>query len=216
MIRVVIVDDHLLVRQGIRALLTKNRDIDIIGEASTGDEAVNICLELTPDVVLMDIAMPRMDGIQATRRLLAEKATKAVLALSMHSDTVLVQQMLHEGARGYVLKTAAVEELCLAIHAAYNGHMYLSPAVANPIFDALRSNLAAQNDVAVRELTMREREVLQLIVEGNTTNAIADTLSISPKTVEKHRSGVMQKLGVRDLASLVRIAIKHKLVFTEH
>lgn len=213
MICVVIADDHLLVRQGICSLLEKSTDIKVVGEAATGFEAIDVCLALKPDVVLMDIAMPRMDGIQATRRVLAEKSAKSVLGLSMHADSILVKQMLCEGAKGYVVKNAAVEELRMAIHAANNGHMYLSPIVASPVFDALRPTLADTIDSTIRELTAREREVLQLIVEGHTNGSIADLLTISSKTVEKHRSSIMTKLDVNDLASLVRTAIKHNLVF---
>lgn len=212
MIRVVIADDHLLVRQGIRVLLEKSNEIEVIGEAATGEEAVAVCAELNPDVVLMDVSMPRMDGIQATRRLMNENHGVAVLALSMHSDAILVKQMLYEGAKGYVLKNAAVEELRLAIQAASHGHMYLSPNIASPIFESLRSTMLETTERPGGELTPREREVLQLIVEGHTNLMISDFLSISPKTVEKHRASIMQKLDVRDVASLVRTALKHKLV----
>jgi len=216
MIRVLVVDDHQLVRQGIRSLLDKASDIDVIGEAEDGQEALELIEQMQPDVALMDVSMPRLDGIQATQQIIARDLPVKVIALTMHDDTVLIKEMLQKGARGYVLKQAAFEELVAAIEAAWRGHMFVSPAVSGPVFESLLHPVTQEESASYDDLlTPREREVLQLIVEGHTNAAVADQLSISIKTVEKHRSNLMSKLDVHDLASLIRVAIKHKLIFLD-
>jgi DNA-binding NarL/FixJ family response regulator len=215
-IRVLIVEDHHLVRQGIRSLLEKAEDIEVVGEAADGQEAVELTERLAPDVVVMDIAMPRMDGSQALVRIRALDAATQVIMLSMYSDEALVRQALRHGAKGYLLKRSVTEELLLAIRAASQGDTYLSPAISGPI---IADSLALQADAEMlgpsAQLTPREREVLQLVSEGNTNAAIAEAMGISVKTVEKHRANVMSKLNVHDLAGLMRAAIKHGLVFLE-
>lgn len=216
MIRVIIADDHNLVRQGIRALLEKEDYIQVIGEAATGHEAISLVESLKPDVVVMDIVMPRMDGAQATERILALDTPTAVIILSMHSDTILAQQLLRQGIKGYLLKDSIAEELPLAIRFASQGRVYLSPAIS----DSVLTNLMMPQPEEIPEslgdlLTPREREVLQLIAEGYTNSAIAEALTISVKTVEKHRANLMAKLDVHDLPTLIRVAIKQGLIFTD-
>lgn len=213
-IRLVLADDHHLVRQGIRALLEKSEDIQVVGEASNGREAVELVERLAPDVLVMDIAMPRLDGIQAIEQVLAANADTQIVVLSMYSDKALVRQALKNGASGYLLKGSVVEELLLAVRAANKGEIYLSPAVSRSILADLIAVPA--NDTApdpFKQLTPREREVLQLIAEGHTNSAIAQQLNVSAKTVEKHRAGLMSKLDVHNLSELIRAAIKQRLVF---
>jgi DNA-binding NarL/FixJ family response regulator len=216
MIRVVIADDHHLVRQGIRALLEKTDDIAVIGEAATGQEAVELAETLKPEVVVMDISMPRLDGVQASERILALDLPTEVVILSMHSDTVLAQQLLRQGVKGYLLKDSIAEELALALRSASQGRLYLSPAISDSVMTALMTTSEDEPPESAAELlTPREREVLQLIAEGYTNNAMAETLTISVKTVEKHRANLMAKLAVHDLPTLIREAIKHGLIYME-
>jgi DNA-binding NarL/FixJ family response regulator len=216
MIRVLIADDHHLVRGGIRALLEQYDDIQVIGEASTGFEALEMVEELEPNIVIMDISMPRMDGLQASKRILALDKPVAVVVLSMHSDSVLAQKLLREGVKGYLLKNSIAEELPMAVRSASQGKVYLSPAISESVLNTLMEPVPDEvPESPAGLLTPREREVLQLIAEGHTNNAIADTLSISVKTVEKHRANLMSKLDVHDLPSLMRTAIKYGLVFID-
>ena len=216
MIRVVVAEDHHLVRQGIRALLERTDDITVVGEAANGHEAVELVKRLAPDVLVIDIAMPRLDGLQAIGRMHAHGLPTRAVLLSMYSDETLVRQALRKGARGYLLKRSVVEELLLAIRAANRGDLYLSPAISRAIVtDLLRLEDDAKVLSPFERLTPREREVLQLIAEGHTNTAIAQILKISVKTVEKHRSNLMSKLHVHGLAGLIRTAIKHQLVFLD-
>jgi len=215
-IRVIIADDHHLVRQGIRALLEKADDIEVVGEAADGQEAVELAERLAPDVLVMDIAMPRLSGTQAAGRVRALGAATQVVILSMYSDETLVRQALRNGAKGYLLKRSVTEELLLAIRAASRGEIYLSPAVSGSIVaDFLTLQTDADACSPLEWLTPREREVLQLISEGHTNSAIAQILTVSVKTVEKHRSNLMSKLNVHNLAELIRAAIKHGLILPD-
>ncbi len=216
MIRVIIADDHHLVRQGIRALLEKSDGIQVIGEASDGQEAVDLVRKLTPDIVVMDISMPRLDGIQATEQIRALDEPTEVVILSMHSKANIVQQVLRNGAKGYLLKSSISEELLLAIQAASRGQVYLSPGISQTLLNNLWAleEEAGAGDMA-KLLTPREHEVLQLISEGHTNNDIAELLTISVKTVEKHRANLMAKLEVNDLPGLMRAAIRHGLIFVD-
>jgi DNA-binding NarL/FixJ family response regulator len=213
-IRVVIADDHHLVRQGIRALLDKADDIEVVGEAEDGQQALHLVEKLAPDVLLIDVAMPRLDGMQAIERVRLAHATTQTIILSMYSDEAMVRQALRSKVSGYVLKSSVVEELLLAVRAANRGELYLSPAVTQYVLGDLEPD-GTQDDLPFDRLTPREREVLQLVSEGNTNAAIANTLQISVKTVEKHRSSLMAKLDVHDVAGLVRVAIKHGLIFLD-
>jgi DNA-binding NarL/FixJ family response regulator len=216
MIRVILADDHHLVRGGIRALLDRADDIEVTGEAADGQQAVELTEQLAPDVLVMDIAMPRLDGIQATERIRALGLVTKVVILSMHADKTLVRQALRAGARGYLLKSSVTDEMLVAIRAAMRGEIYLSPAISATLVDEFLDLERGSGECdPFDQLTPREREVLQLVAEGHTNTAIAGLMNISVRTVEKHRSSLMSKLGVRDLAGLLRAAIKHGLVFLE-
>ena len=215
-IRVVVADDHHLVRQGIRALLEKAEDIEVVGEAEDGQEAVELVEWLAPDVLVLDIAMPRLNGSQALGRVRALGVATQVVILSMYSEETLVRQALQNGAKGYLLKQSVAEELLLAVRAASQGEIYLSPAISGSVvagFLTLQTDADGANPR--RRLTRREREVLQLISEGHTNKAIAQILKVSAKTVEKHRANLMSKLNVHNLAGLVRAGIKHGLILIE-
>jgi DNA-binding NarL/FixJ family response regulator len=214
--RVILADDHHVVREGIRALLEKSGDFEVVGEASDGQEAVDLVERLLPDVLVMDIAMPRLNGIEATRRIGALQLATRVVILSMLSDEALVRQALRSGARGYLLKQSVTEELVLAIHAASRGDTYLSPAISGIIVDDfLMRRPDSQTLSPLDRLTSREREVMQLIAEGHTNVQIAKTLNISVKTAESHRANLMDKLDIHDVAGLTRAAIKHGLIFLD-
>ncbi|MBE7551284.1 MAG: response regulator transcription factor [Anaerolineales bacterium] len=213
MIRVILADDHHLVRQGIRSLLEKTGDIEILAEAENGQEAVKLAERLLPDVLVMDIAMPRLNGIQAAEQIRSLGLAAQVVILSMYSDETVVRQALRAGVRGYLLKRSVVEELLLALRAAMRGEIYLSPAVSQMMMtDFLAGQSAAEVASPFDQLSAREREALKLVAEGATNKAIAEAMQISVKTVEKHRTNLMTKLNVHDLAGLIRIAIKHGLI----
>lgn len=214
MIRVVIADDHHLVRQGLRALLEHNGGVEVVGEASTGFEAVEQAAKLQPDVIVMDLSMPRLDGVQAAARILAAGGPTQVVVVSMHADSTVIYGLVKQGIKGYLLKDALTDELLLAIRSAAAGKLYLSPTISESVMDMLISpprNGGADDN----PLTTREREVLQLIAEGHTNMAIANTLTISVKTVEKHRANIMTKLEAEDLATLIRVAIRRGYIFVD-
>ncbi len=215
-IRVILADDHSLVRHGIRALLEKAADIEVVAEAGDGKEALELTRQHAPDVLLVDIAMPRMDGLQAIQQVRALKNATRVVVLSMYSDPNLVRKALQIGAAGYLLKSSVPDELLLAVRAVFRGDLYLSPPVAQPIVHAyLQAADEATPESPWGQLTPREREVLQLVAQGQTNTAIADKLGVSVKTIEKHRSNLMLKLEVHSLAELVAIAARQRLVFDD-
>jgi DNA-binding NarL/FixJ family response regulator len=212
MISVIVVDDHHLVRQGIRSLLEKAPDIRVVGEAADGIEAVKLAQQLKPDVVVMDILMPNMNGTQAAERMRSMVPAPRVILLTMYSDPTLVQQALRYGVRGYLLKASVVEELLLAVRAAAHGDLYLSPAISSSLVESsMKADRVGMNG-SLAGLSPREIEVLELIAQGHTSASIGQVLGISEKTVEKHRSSLMEKSGIHDVAGLVRFAIKHNLV----
>ncbi len=215
MIRVLIAEDHHLVRQGIRALLEKAEDIKVIGEAKDGQEAVELAEQLSPDVIIMDLSMPRLNGNQATERIRAQHLPCQVVILSMYSDDTLVKQALRSGVKGYLLKQSVTEELLLAVRAACRGETFLSSAVSGSILADMLAGRNEKDTEPFDRLSAREQQVLKLVAEGRTNNAIAQIMNVSVKTVEKHRSSLMQKLGVHDMAGLVRIAMKHGLIFMD-
>ncbi len=212
MIRVLLVEDHTLVRAGLRALLERAGDIYVLGEASNGQEGVELTRSLKPDVVIMDIMMPRLNGIQAAEHIQNLKLPAKVLLLSMYSEEGLVHQALQSGARGYVLKTSVSEELLEAVHTVARGETYLSATISSIVVESAFSPSAFQSSNPLDNLSPREKEILQLIAEEHTSIEIAEMLFISEKTVEKHRANLMEKLHVRNLAGVVRLAIKYGLI----
>lgn len=212
MIRILIAEDHLMVRAGIRALLEKAGDIKILGEASHGQEAVDMTRELKPDVLVMDIMMPRMNGIQAAQKIRDFKLPTYILLLSMYSDAGFVHQALQSGVKGYVLKSSVSNELLLAVRVVAKGNTFLSSPISEIREEsAIHPHAVTEND-PLSSLSPREKEVLQLIAEEYTSSEIAKILFISEKTVEKHRARLIEKLNVRSLAGLVRLAVKYHLV----
>ena len=216
MIRVVLAEDHHLVRQGIRTLLEKVEDIEVVGEAADGREAVQLVEQLLPDVLLLDVAMPRLDGIQAANRVRALGVPTQVIILSMHQDESTVRRALESGALGYVLKGSVYEELLLAIRAAVRGDPYLAPAIAAIVVDQfLNGDASARQPRLTPRLTPREREVLQLIAEGHKNAGVAESLGISIRTVERHRANIHAKMGANDLTSLLREARRYGFLFSD-
>jgi DNA-binding NarL/FixJ family response regulator len=212
MIRVLIAEDHLMVRAGIRALLEKAGDINVLGEASNGQEAVEMTGNLKPDVLIMDIMMPRMNGLQATENIREMRLPTNILLLSMYSDEGLVHQALQCGVKGYVLKSSVSEELIRAIRAVSNGQTYLSGPISAIVESVIHPYPTGKDGNPLSNLSPREKEILQLIAEEYTSGEIAKMLVISEKTVEKHRARLMEKLSVRNVAGLVRQAVKYHLV----
>ncbi|HEX5942356.1 MAG TPA: response regulator transcription factor [Anaerolineales bacterium] len=213
MIRVLIAEDHLMVRAGIRALLEKAGDIHVLGEASNGQEAVEMTESLKPDVLIMDIMMPRMNGIQAAENIREKRLSTHILLLSMYSDEGFVHQALQYGVKGYVLKSSVSDELIWAVHAVANGKTYLSSPISEIVVESsINPHSGLQDGDPLSVLSPREKEILQLIAEEYTSAEIGKMLGISEKTVEKHRTKLMEKLNVRNLAGLVRLAVKYHLV----
>ncbi len=206
MTRVLLADDHKILRQGLRTLLEQEKDIQIVGEADNGRSSVKLTGELAPDVVIMDVAMPDLNGIDATRRITEAEPRTRVLALSMHNDGRYVKGMLQAGARGYILKDCAAEELTHAIRTVMAGQIYVSPGVTGTIVNDYVRQLTAADEPAT--LTRREREVLQLLAEGGSTANIAAGLHLSVKTIETHRKRIMDKLDLRSIAELTKYAIR--------
>jgi DNA-binding NarL/FixJ family response regulator len=209
-IRILIADDHQIFREGLRTLLKSRSDIEVIGEAENGRAVVSLAAELAPDVIIMDVAMPDLNGIEATRQISAGRASAKVLALSMHSDSRFVTRMLQAGAQGYLLKDCAFEELTLAIDTIVGEGVYLSPGVTGVVVRDYVQHLGT-GDTALTGLSPREREVLQLVAEGLTTKDIALKLHISVKTVETHRKQIMDKLEIRSVAELTKYAVREGL-----
>ena len=206
-IRVLLADDHALMREGLRALLNATPDIEVVGEVRTGCEAQRQVLQLNPDVVLMDIAMPDLNGIEAAQMIHLKCPTVRIVMLSMHATAEYVYRAFAAGASGYLLKEMAVEEVITAVRTVHGGGRYLSPALAESMPDPGSGYARGPVD----SLSTRERQVLQLVVEGRTSSEIARMIHLSPKSVETYRSRLMLKLGVRDLPSLVKFALEHGL-----
>lgn len=212
-IRILIADDHNIVREGVRMILTSQEDFEVVGEASTGREALEQARSLQPDVVVMDISMPDMTGIQATEKIRKELPSVQVLGLTMHEEDSYVFELLRVGAAGYVLKRAAAEDLVSGVRAAHRGEAFLYPSVAKRVVeDFLQRATAQEKEQALDGLTEREREVLTLIAEGLTNQTIASRLFISIKTVQTHRAHILEKLNLHDRTELVRYAIRKGLI----
>jgi DNA-binding NarL/FixJ family response regulator len=212
-ISVLLVDDHTVVRQGLRALLSAEEDIEVQGEAENGRQAVILAKKLVPDVVVMDVAMPLLNGLEATRQILKAVPSAKVLVLTSYGDDDCVAQMMDAGASGYLIKQTAANDLLKAIREVQRGNAYFSPAIARRLRDQCREAFTTgQSPRKATELTSREGEVLQLIAEGFSNKQIAAELSISIKTVEKHRQQVMNKLNIHDVAGLTRYAISKGMI----
>ena len=210
-ITIVLADDHKIMREGLRALLEKQPDFEVAAEADNGLNAVQLAKKLKPDIIIMDIGMPGLNGIEATRQIAAEAPSTKVIALSMHSDKRFVIEMLKAGASAYLLKDSASEELASAIRTVISGKPYLSPNITDVVLKDYLSTVSKTEPNAFTLLTPREREVLQLIAEGRTTKQIATALFLSVKTVETHRQQIMEKLGLRSIAELTKYAIREGL-----
>ncbi len=206
--RILLADDHEIVREGLRALIEKRTDMEVTGEANSGWEAVRLVRKLTPDLIIMDISMPDLNGIDATRQVLAESPKVRVVALSMHSDKRFVLGMLKSGARGYLLKESAFRELISAIEAVLADQIYLSPKIAGTVINDFVQSISARDISDSYLLTDGERAVLQLIAEGRVTREIAAKLHISVKTVEARRKKMMEKLKLNNLAELIKFAVR--------
>jgi len=213
--KVVLADDHVLFRDGLRVLLEKEADLKVVGEANNGREAVRLAAELQPDIVVMDVSMPDLNGIEAAREISARTPKTRVLGLSMHSDRRFVARMLQAGAAGYLLKDCDYEEFIRAVRAVLAGQTYLSPAVAGGVVNAHVRGGAAAASSALRDLTPRQREILQLVAEGRATKQIAAHLHVSVKTVDAHRQHIMDKLGLHSVAELTKFAVREGLTSPE-
>ncbi|MEJ2069777.1 MAG: response regulator transcription factor [Syntrophobacterales bacterium] len=211
-IRIIIADDHQIVRQGLKLLLEKESDMEVVGEAEDGRRTVTLAKDLTPDIVLMDVKMPEMNGIEASYQILSEFPNVNVIALSMYSDRRFVLDMLKAGARGYLLKDCAFEELAQAIRLVMAKKTYLSPGIAEIVVKDFVTHDAGAKQSVFSALTPREGEVLQMIAEGKRTGQIADLLRISKKTVDTHRQQIMFKLKTRSVAELTKFAIREGLI----
>lgn len=215
-IRLLLADDHAVVRSGLRLLLEAQPDMVIIGEAENGEEAIRRTAELQPDVVLMDIEMPGMNGIEAARRIKAQSPETSVLALTMYEDDQYFFEMLRAGASGYVPKRAAPDELATAIRAVSRGEVFLHPSLAGRlVLDYLQRRDVEEQEPAADDLTPREQEVLTLIAQGLSNNEIADQLVISAKTVDRHRENIMRKLNLHNRVDLVKYALRKGLIDLE-
>jgi len=212
-IRVLIVDDHTLVRDGIKALLALSADIEVVGEAANGMEALEKVKEFAPDVVLMDLAMPIMGGLEATRRIRKEFTGTKVLALTQYDDADYVVPVIEAGAQGFITKMSAFSELATAIQAVYRGESYLSPSAATALVEEFQVKRGAEGEKdPYQQLTNREREVLKLLAEGYTAREIADMLVVSPKTVEWYRTSLMEKLNIHNKTDLIKFAIRKRVI----
>ncbi len=210
-IRVILADDHKIVRDGLRSLLEKQSDIEVVAEAHNGRTAVKQVHELSPDIVIMDISMSDLNGIEATYQIIAKSPNIKVLALSMHSDKRFVEGMLKAGASGFMLKDSAFTELVSAIRVLTSNQIYLSPPIASVVTEDYISKKTKAGFSIHSTLTSREREVLQLLAEGKSTKEISSSLNVSVKTIETHRKKIMEKLNIKSIAGLTKYAIREGL-----
>jgi DNA-binding NarL/FixJ family response regulator len=213
--RILLADDHKITRQGLRSLLEKQQDMEVVAEAENGRAAARLAAEMAPDVIIMDVTMPDLNGVEATKQILSKSPDIKIIALSMHSDTLFVTEMLKSGAAGYLLKDCAFEELTRAIRTVVDGKTYLSPSISGVVVEDYLHRLSKVDFSNSDVLTDREREVLQLMAEGNSTKQIALRLHISTKTVETHRRQIMGKLDIHTVAELTKYAIRKGLTSLE-
>ena len=213
--RIILADDHAIVRHGLSQLLQQEDEIEVVAETQDGRSTVELARKLSPDIVIIDIGMPDLNGIDATYQILRESSTIKILALSMHSSKNFVIEMLKAGASGYLLKECALEELVIAVKAVMAGKTYLSPSIADVVVENYVRQSSNEDDTVFSVLSQREREVLQLMAEGKTTKQVAMGLHISPKTVEGHRLRIMDKLNIDNIAQLTKYAIQEGLTAPE-
>jgi len=216
MISIILVDDHVIMRDGLRHLLDEESDIEVVGEADNGRKAVKLALEKKPDIVIMDIAMQDMNGIEATRQIKSNNPEIKVIALSMHSERQIVVGVFRAGASGYLLKESSSLELVDAIRTIHIGRKYLSQKISDIVLQEISDVKKDTKEIGVDVLTNRECEILQLISEGNSTKKVADVLFISPKTVESHRANIMEKLNIHNIPELTKYAIRAGLTSLEN
>ena len=210
-VRLLLADDHRIFRDGLRPLLAAHADLQVVAEAEDGEEALRLCLQHRPDVAVLDISMPGLNGLEVARCLAREAPEVRVIFLSMHSDRRYVLEALRVGAKGYLLKDAGFDELLSAVRAVHDGHVFLGDAVNEQVLRDYLSLAETGGDGALAPLSPREREVLKLLAEGGSTKEIAHELSVSVKTVETHRKAVMDKLEIRSIAELTKYAIREGL-----
>ncbi len=211
MIRILLVDDHKILRDGIRSLIKSYSDMEVVGEAADGRKGIQLAGELSPDVVIMDISMPGLNGVDATRKITADHPAIKVVALSMHYDKQFISEIFKAGASGYLIKDSAFDELEHAIRVVLDNKTYINPQIASIVVESLVSQSSGPSPKSFSLLTDREREVLQLIAEGKSTKEIAADLHVSAKTIESHRRQVMGKLNIRNVAELTKYAIREGL-----
>ncbi len=215
-LRLLIADDHAVLREGLHLILAAEPDFEVVGEAATGHEAVRLAHQLKPDVILMDISMPELSGLDATLALAVGDGSPRIIMLSMHASSEYVFEAFRAGARGYLLKESAGSEIVEAIREVWHGRRYVSPRIASAVIeDYVRARADASVKSPLERLSSRERQVLELVVEGRSSAEIGPLLNLSPKTVDTYRSRLMRKLGVENLAHLVRFAVEHGLTKPE-
>lgn len=214
-IRILLADDHKIVRDGLRTLIEKETGMEVIGEAENGRKALKMVQKIRPNIVIIDVTMPDMNGIEATRKIVTEAPGVKVIALSMHSDRRFVLGMLEAGASGYLMKDCAFDELAKAVRSVATGQTYLSPSIADVLVKGYLDKVNEKLSAARSPLTQREREILQLLAEGQSSKEIASHLGVSVKTVETHRRNMMQKLNMRSVAELTKYAIREGLISVE-
>jgi DNA-binding NarL/FixJ family response regulator len=208
-ITIVIADDHAIVRQGLKKILKEEKDIQVVGEAQNGREAVDKVQELRPDLVIMDIAMPELNGIEATRQIKQAGMGTKIIILSMHDHGRYIRELLGLGVSGYLLKNAASRDIVKAVKSAIEGNTYLSPSISSRVIeDYVGMNKKSLEEELYNTLSNREREVFQMVVEGSATKKIAETLCVSPSTIKSHRSNIMEKLKMDNLSQLIQYAIQ--------
>ena len=212
-VRILLADDHTVMRSGLRALLERQQNFEVVGEADNGREAVSLCASLLPDIVIMDVGMPLLNGVEATKALLRQSPSTGVVMLSMHSDEVYVMRSLQAGARAYLLKDSAAPDLISAIDAVSHGKSFFSPAIRSLLAEDFIQVLRQKGAVDSYELlTAREREILQLLAEGKSNKEVAADLNISLYTVETHRSNILEKLGLHTPAELILYAVRKGII----
>jgi len=214
-IKILLADDHKIVRDGLRAMISGHPDMEVVAEAENGRAAVSLVKQLAPDIVIMDISMPDLNGIEAARHIVADAPRVKIIALSMHSDSHYVKELFKAGASGYLLKDCAFEELANAIHTVAADQIYLSPRISHVVINDYLNRVSTEENSVFSVLTAREREVLQLLAEGKTTKEIAYTLDLSTKTVEAHRQKIMEKSNLHSVAELTKYAIREGLTSLE-